>query len=161
MWKRRAIWLYDTCWPTTRESISASLTIWPPPENRPPSLYPSTASFFFFPHVSPLIPSFQKKSFWKKNPLVFRLSLFPWFHSFIPSKQHFQVFLSLSLKSFASISHARLDPPSLPFSMACDRVEVVRSRHYIHHLTGPGNFLPCSVVRWQIISTTPDSFTLH
>ena len=105
---------------------------------------------------------FSKKKFLKKKSSripSLSLSLISFIYSVQTTFSSFS--LSLSLKSFASISHARLDPPSLPFSMACDRVEVVRSRHYIHHLTGPGNFLPCSVVRWQIISTTPDSFTLH
>ena len=115
------------------------------------------SSFF---HMSLLsFRLFNKKKFLKKFSRIPFLSLS--LISFIYSVQTTFSSFSLSLKSFASISHARLDPPSLPFSMACDRVEVVRSRHYIHHLTGPGNFLPCSVVRWQIISTTPDSFTLH
>ena len=115
------------------------------------------SSFF---HMSLLsFRLFNKKKFLKKFSRIPFLSLS--LISFIYSVQTTFSSFSLSLKSFASISHARLDPPSLPFSMACDRVEVVRSRHYIHHLTGPGNFLHCSVVRWQIISTTPDSFTLH
>ena len=117
------------------------------------------SSFF---HMSLLsFRLFKKKVLEKKSSRIPSLSLSLSLISFIYSVQTTFSSFSLSLKSFASISHARLDPPSLPFSMACDRVEVVRSRHYIHHLTGPGNFLPCSVVRWQIISTTPDSFTLH
>ena len=57
MWKRREISSSGTCWRQTRASTSASLTIWPPLENHPPSHYPSTVSCLLLPSFSPLLSS--------------------------------------------------------------------------------------------------------
>ena len=99
MWKRREISSSGTCWRQTRASTSASLTIWPPLENHPPSHYPSTVSCLLLPSFSPLLSS----------PLLFASQTRLW----IRHASHFNRPLA---QDCGHCSALRSDPAPMPLS---------------------------------------------